>query len=89
MLFTHRIIRLEIITSPSIADTDVIFTENETNALRLWSAPNPTPFVKDRFREYVIAGRCDAVNADPPAPNVHPITNSYFRPEKPANCGFG
>jgi Glycosyl hydrolase family 63 C-terminal domain len=40
----------------------VLFTENETNAHRLWGTANPTPFVKDAFHEYVIAGRHDAVN---------------------------
>jgi hypothetical protein len=40
----------------------VLFTENETNAHRLWGTPNPTSFVKDAFHEYVIAGRRDAVN---------------------------
>ena len=40
----------------------VLFTENETNAQRLWGTPNPTSFVKDAFHEYVIAGRSNAVN---------------------------
>ena len=40
----------------------VLFTENETNAHRLWGTPNPTSFVKDAFHEHVIAGRRDAVN---------------------------
>jgi hypothetical protein len=39
-----------------------LFTENETNALRLFKAPDPSPFVKDAFHDYVIAGRVDAVN---------------------------
>jgi hypothetical protein len=39
-----------------------LFTENETNAQRLWRQPNATPHVKDAFHEYVIAGRAEAVN---------------------------
>ena len=27
--------------------TDLLFTENESNAQRLWGVPNPTPYVKD------------------------------------------
>ena len=41
---------------------ELLFTENETNAQRLWGQPNPTPYVKDAFHRYVIAGERDAVN---------------------------
>ena len=41
---------------------ELLFTENETNAQRLWGQPNPTPYVKDAFHRYVISGERDAVN---------------------------
>ena len=41
---------------------ELLFTENETNAERLFGAPNPSPYVKDAFHEYVVHGRKDAVN---------------------------
>ena len=41
---------------------ELLFTENETNAERLWGQPNPTPYVKDAFHRYVISGEQDAVN---------------------------
>src|SRR5438309_1743267 len=41
---------------------DLLFTENETNARRLWGAANPTTYVKDAFDDYVVHGRADAVN---------------------------
>jgi hypothetical protein len=41
---------------------ELLFTENESNASRLWGQPNQTPYVKDAFHEYVIAGRKEAVN---------------------------
>ncbi len=41
---------------------ELLFTENESNAERLWGQPNPVPYVKDAFHEYVIEGRRDAVN---------------------------
>ncbi len=41
---------------------ELVFTENESNASRLWSQPNPSPYVKDAFHRYVIAGEKDAVN---------------------------
>jgi hypothetical protein len=41
---------------------ELLFTENETNAQRLWGQQNPTPYVKDAFHRYVISGERDAVN---------------------------
>jgi hypothetical protein len=41
---------------------ELLFTENESNASRLWGQPDPSPYVKDAFHEYVIAGKRDAVN---------------------------
>ena len=40
----------------------LLFTENETNARRLWDQPNPSPYVKDAFHNYVISGKQEAVN---------------------------
>ena len=41
---------------------ELLFTENESNASRLWGQPNPSPYVKDAFHQYVISGVRDAVN---------------------------
>ncbi|HWY87014.1 MAG TPA: glucosidase, partial [Gemmataceae bacterium] len=41
---------------------ELLFTENETNAQRLWGQPNASPYVKDAFHAYVIAGQREAVN---------------------------
>ena len=41
---------------------ELLFTENESNASRLWGQANPSPYVKDAFHEFVISGRTDAVN---------------------------
>jgi len=41
---------------------DLLFTENETNAQRLWGVPNPTPYVKDGIGNAVVGGESDAVN---------------------------
>jgi hypothetical protein len=40
----------------------LLFTENETNAARLYGGTNPTPYVKDAFHEYIVHGNTDAVN---------------------------
>jgi hypothetical protein len=42
--------------------TDLLFTENESNAKRLWRTENPSPYVKDAFHQYVISGDKEAVN---------------------------
>src|SRR5215472_9308265 len=41
---------------------ELLFTENESNARRLWGQPNPSAYVKDAFHEYVVAGKRDTVN---------------------------
>ncbi|HEY2547798.1 MAG TPA: hypothetical protein VGI46_17130, partial [Candidatus Acidoferrum sp.] len=41
---------------------ELLFTENESNASRLWAQPNPSPYVKDAFHKFVVSGERDAVN---------------------------
>ncbi|MCP3712706.1 glucosidase [Paraburkholderia sp. CNPSo 3274] len=43
-------------------ETELLFTENESNARRLWNQPNASPYVKDAFHSYVVDGQRDAVN---------------------------
>ncbi len=40
----------------------LLFTENDTNNERIFGTPNATPYVKDAFNAYVLAGRQEAVN---------------------------
>ncbi len=42
----------------------LLFSENETNHDRLWSIPNPTPYVKDAFHRHVVNGEESAVNPE-------------------------
>lgn len=41
---------------------ELLFTQNETNFQRLFAAPNPTPYVKDAFHDYLVQGKRDSVN---------------------------
>jgi hypothetical protein len=41
---------------------DLLFTENDSNAMRLWGVPNPSPYVKDGINDHVVNARPDAVN---------------------------
>ena len=40
----------------------LLFTENDTNAERIFATPNASPYVKDAFHAYVVEGKADAVN---------------------------
>ena len=40
----------------------LLFTENETNAERVYGVNNRTPYVKDAFDNYLVHGRREAVN---------------------------
>jgi hypothetical protein len=43
-------------------EVPLLFTENETNASRLFGTPNRSPYVKDGINDYVVHRRMDAVN---------------------------
>jgi hypothetical protein len=40
----------------------LLFTENETNAERIFGAPRASPYVKDAFHRFVVNGEREAVN---------------------------
>jgi len=42
----------------------LLFTENVSNAKRLWNYDSPQPYTKDAFHRYLIDGEQNAVNAD-------------------------
>ncbi len=44
------------------SEPELLFTENETNAQRLWNQPNGSAYVKDAFHSYLISGDVGAVN---------------------------
>jgi hypothetical protein len=43
---------------------ELLFTENETNAKKLFSGENRTPYVKDAFHSYLVQGHKRAVNPE-------------------------
>ena len=53
---------LDVSPASSGEQATLLFTENETNAGRLFGARSESSYVKDAFHDYVIAGRTDAVN---------------------------
>ncbi|MEO6392147.1 MAG: glucosidase [Pyrinomonadaceae bacterium] len=59
---------------------ELLFTENETNAERLYGTTNPTPFVKDGIHNYIVNAQVDAVN---PA-QMGTKASAHYRLEIPA-----
>jgi hypothetical protein len=55
--------RFAVAPGPDGRRPALLFTDNETNAERLWQATNPTPYVKDAFHRWVVSGERDAVDA--------------------------
>ena len=53
---------------------ELLFTENETNYIKLFNFRERTPYVKDAFHEYVIRGNKQAVN---PAPSGTKMAAHY------------
>jgi hypothetical protein len=43
-------------------DAPLLFTENESNNVKLFGTQNASPYVKDAFHEYLVHGKTDAVN---------------------------
>ena len=54
--------RLALDAGPDGPPPELLFTENETNSVRLFDTPNAAAFVKDAFHDAIIEGRADAVN---------------------------
>ena len=60
VLASHE--RLGARTLSCEGNPELLFTENESNATRLWGQANSSPYVKDAFHSYVISGVREAVN---------------------------
>jgi hypothetical protein len=54
--------RLAVGPGPDGQPPALLFTENETNAERLFGTANPSPHVKDAFHQYVVHSRREAVS---------------------------
>jgi hypothetical protein len=55
---------LAVSPAPDGGQPQVLFTENESNAPRLWGLGDARAHVKDAFHEAIIRGRSEAVNAN-------------------------
>ena len=60
VLASHE--RLGARTLSCEGNPELLFTENESNATRLWGQANSSPYVKDAFHAYLISGVREAVN---------------------------
>jgi hypothetical protein len=57
-------LRLAVDAASDGTAPELLFTENDTNASRLYGSPNASAYVKDAFHAYVIAGDASAVNPE-------------------------
>ena len=62
---------------------DLLFSENESNAQRLWGQPNTSSYVKDAFHQFVIFGHQDAIN---PAKKGTKAAAHYEHVVPPGGC---
>jgi Mannosylglycerate hydrolase MGH1-like glycoside hydrolase domain len=62
------------------ANPELLFTENESNASRLWGQPNSSPYVKDAFHNYIVSDNRGAVNSS----NVGTKAAAHYRLVVPA-----
>ena len=69
--------------------SELLFTENETNAERLFGAPNPSPYVKDGIGNFIVHGQKDAVNPDKKGTKVAALYPLTWGPENPARFACG
>ena len=69
---------------PSGEYPTLLFTDNETNAARLFGSPNPSPFVKDAFHEYLVHGKQEAINDE----GWGTKAAAHYRHEVPAGGEF-
>jgi hypothetical protein len=53
-------------------DVPLLFTENETNNVRLFKTPNESPYVKDGINDYIAGGNKKAVNPKMAGTKVSP-----------------
>jgi hypothetical protein len=59
---------------------ELLFTNNESNAQRLWGTENRTPFVKDGINEAVVNGARDKVNPESTGTKVAAHYNATIEP---------
>ena len=65
-------------------DPEMLFTENETNAQRLWGLGSATPYYKDGIGEYIVHGNHGAVN---PEKRGTKAAAHYFDDHRPGQVG--
>jgi len=59
---------------------ELMFTENESNAARLWKSPNRSPHVKDAFHEAIVRRRRDALAPEPRGTKVGARYSLFLAP---------
>jgi len=61
-------------------EPELLFTENETNAKKLFGSENRAPFVKDGINDYVVHGKQDAVKPEKSGTKATALYNLRITP---------
>ena len=77
-------LRFSADTGPGGKPPEFLFTENETNAAKLFGSPDGARYVKDAFHDCVVHGRSDAVNPE----KMGTKACAWYRLEVPAGAGI-
>ena len=59
---------------------ELLFTENQTNTMRLYGQPNPTPYVKDAYHRYLIDKETGAINPEGQGTKVAALYHEQLEP---------
>ncbi|MCI0739513.1 MAG: glucosidase [Gemmataceae bacterium] len=69
-------------------DSTLLFTENETNTLRIFGFPNRSPYVKDSINDCVVHGNKQAVNPEKKGTKVAAHYRLTIRPGQSESLRF-
>lgn len=60
----------------------VLFTENETNNVRIFNSPNQSPYVKDSINDYFIKGKKEGINPANVGTKASAVYSLNFAPKE-------
>ena len=72
----------------SEAPDELLFTENETNTLKLYGTKNDTAYVKDGINDYVVHDRVDTVNPELVGTKFSPYYKLLIQPQESKELRF-
>ncbi len=69
-------------------EPELLFTENETNAERIWGRASESSYVKDAFHEYILHGKTERVNPNHEGTKAAAVYKYTLAPGEQATIHF-